>query len=56
MDIHFMLILSPHRVSERGKVVNLDFVSIFSQNLRRLILLKNKCTGFYLYYNAITMY
>ena len=41
-----MSILSPHRVSVRGKVVNLKFVSILGQNLRRLKLLKNKMYKF----------
>jgi hypothetical protein len=36
-----MLILSPHRVSERGKVVYLKFVLIFGQNGEHLIFFKN---------------
>ena len=37
---------APHRVSVRGKAVNLNFVSIFGRNLRRLILSKNKTYRF----------
>jgi hypothetical protein len=46
MNIHFMPILSPHRVSERGKVVHLKFVSILGRNIGRLLPLKNKMYTF----------
>jgi len=41
-----MPILSPHRVSMHGKVVNLKFVSILGRNVVRLILFKKKLYPF----------
>ncbi len=40
VNIHFRLFLSPHSVSERGKVGFLKLISIFGQKLRHLFFFK----------------